>query len=36
LNAPANLRPGFDAGQLHRAAESNEADSATLVGLFQR
>ena len=36
LSAPANLRPGFDADQLRRAAASNEADSATLIGLFQR
>ena len=36
LNAPANLRSGFDADQLRRAAASNEADSATLIGLFQR
>jgi Raf kinase inhibitor-like YbhB/YbcL family protein len=36
LNAPANLRPGFDADQLRRAAESKGADTATLIGLFQR
>jgi len=36
LNAAANLRSGFEADQLRRAAESNQADSATLMGLFRR
>jgi Raf kinase inhibitor-like YbhB/YbcL family protein len=36
LNASASLRRGFGADQLRRAAESKGADTATLIGLFQR